>query len=65
MIDQQGYLRGFQTGLATAAALARVGCSGDDIGLVLEHDLARENPRQYQDVLGELRRILDIDCREF
>ncbi|MCL5280496.1 MAG: hypothetical protein M1376_11380 [Planctomycetes bacterium] len=55
------YQAGFGDGLRAAADLARAGCSGDDLSLLLPVDPARMDPDGYQTRLGELRRILHTD----
>lgn len=59
-ITMDSYNEGFHDGLAAAVSLARAGCSGDDLSLLLDSDPARMDPRGYSDHLSELRAVLDM-----
>jgi len=56
---QNEYQLGFTDGMTVAVTLARAGASPDDIGLLLERDPGKTDPREYSDQLGQLRAILD------
>lgn len=56
------YDTGFVAGIEAAVTLGRAGVRPDDLATVLPSDPGRIDPREYSDLLGELRRAMGTDA---